>query len=56
MKLKELIAKIKSQEGIEPKTYDLCFKKPLVDENLTLESYDIKKTVTVTMITKFIGG
>ena len=56
MKLKELIAKIKDQEGIDPKTYELCFKKPLTNEELTLESYDIKKTVTVTMITKFDGG
>ncbi len=56
MKLKELIDKIKSQEGIEPTTYDLCFKKPLTDGELTLESYEIKKTVTVTMITKFDGG
>lgn len=56
MTLEELTKKIKIQEGIEPTTYDLIFKKPLLDPKNTLESYDIKKTVTLTMIVKFEGG
>jgi hypothetical protein len=56
MKLIELINKIESQEGIKNDTYDLCFKKPLTENNKTLESYGIIKTVTITMITKFDGG
>lgn len=56
MTLKQLIEKIKSQEDIDSNTYDLCFKKPLTEEDKTLEYYGITKTVTVTMITKFDGG
>lgn len=56
MKLKELMDLIKSQENIGPTSYDLCFKKPLLNLDDTLESYGIAKTVTITMITKFDGG
>ena len=56
MTLKELKKEIKNQENIDPITYDLCFKKPLTEDNSTLESYGITKTVTITMITKFDGG
>lgn len=56
MKLLELINKIKDQEGIDPTTYDLCFKKPLLEYDKTLEFYGITKTITITMITKFDGG
>lgn len=56
MTVKELIDKIKTQEDIDSTTYELCFKKPLTEEDKTLESYGITQTVTVTMITKFDGG
>ena len=56
MTLEELTKKIKNQEGIEPTTYDLMFKKPLLDPKETLQSYGIKKAVTVTMIAPFKGG
>lgn len=56
MKLKELIDKIESQEDIKPTTYELCFKKPLTEEDKTLEYYGITRTCTITMITKFDGG
>lgn len=56
MTLEQLIEKIKNQEGIDPKTYNLMFKKPLLEPKATLQSYDIVKTVTVTMIAPFEGG
>lgn len=56
MTLEQLTKKIKTQEGIEPTTYTLNFKKPLLDPKATLLSYDIKKTVTVTMTAPFVGG
>ena len=56
MTLEELTKKIKNQEDIEPTTYVLTFKKPLLEPKNTLQSYDIKKTVTLTMIAPFEGG
>ena len=56
MTLKELTEKIKNQEGIEPKTYSLMFNKPLLEPKQTLQSYGIKKPVTITMIAPFNGG
>ena len=56
MTLEQLTQKIKTQEGIEPTTYTLIFKKPLLDPKLTLLSYNIKKTVTVNMTAPFHGG
>lgn len=56
MKLQELINLIEIQENISPTSYDLCFKKPLLELDKTLEQYGISKTVTITMITKFDGG
>ena len=56
MTLEQLTQKIKRQEGIDPTTYNLMFKKPMLEPNNTLQSYDIKKTVTLTMIAPFEGG
>lgn len=56
MTVKELKNKIKAQEKIEPTAYELAFKKPMTDLDQTLESYQIKKPVTITMISEFEGG
>lgn len=56
MTVKELKNKIKAQEKIEPTAYELAFKKPMTELDQTLESYQIKKPVTITMISEFEGG
>ena len=56
MTVQQLIDKIKEQEGIDSSTYSLAFRKPLIELKATLESYEIKKLVTVTMIAPFKGG
>lgn len=55
MTLEELTKKIKNQEDIEPTTYVLAFKKPLLEPKETLQSYGIKKPVTLIMIASFSG-
>ena len=56
MTLKQLKEEIKRQEDIDSSTYDLCFKKPLKEDDSTLESYGIAKTVTLSMIAAFKGS
>lgn len=56
MTVKELKNKIKAEQGIAPESYTLAFRKPLTDEDKTLEYYLIKQLVTVTMVSDFEGG
>lgn len=50
MTLGELKKKIKEQEEINYSSYELNYKKPLTDDNKTLESYGITKICTISMI------
>lgn len=43
------------EKNIPIQSYHLAFRKPLNDEN-TLESYGIIKTVTITQISDLVGG
>lgn len=43
----ELKKKIKEQEEIDYSPYELCYKRPLTDDNKTLESYGITKKCTI---------
>lgn len=51
-KVKDILLK---EKNIPIQNYHLAFKKPLNDDN-TLESYGITKTVTITQISDLVGG
>ena len=53
VQVKEIIQKVTGQD---PRTYELAFKRPCIEENKTLEEYDIKRTVTVTQVSILEGG
>ena len=52
-KVKEII---KTEKNMPPQNYVLAFKKPLKDENKTLEYYGINSTVTIQQISNVVGG
>ena len=52
-KVKEII---KTEKNMPPQNYILAFKKPLKDENKTLEYYGINSTVTIQQISNVVGG
>ena len=56
MTIKQLKNLIKVKHNIEPNTYELAFKKPMIEENKTLESFQVTKTVTITMVSIVEGG
>ncbi len=56
MTIKQLKDLIKVKHNIEPDTYELAFKKPMIKENKTLESFQVTKTVTITMVSIVEGG
>ena len=56
MTVGQLKDKIQKEKGFDKKLYQLSFKRPLEDENKTLEFYGITKTVTITQISNFEGG
>ena len=56
MTIAQLKEKIETEKGINPRNFQLAFKKPLTDLKKTLEEYKIVKTVTLTQISIVEGG
>ena len=52
-RVKEIIQNITDKN---PNTYELVFKRPLIDESRTLEEYNIKKTCTLVEVAICEGG
>ena len=56
MTISQLKDKIKEKYGYNKESYELAFKKPLLNKYETLEFYGITKSVTISMINKLEGG
>ena len=56
MTVGQLEEKIEREKGYNQKSYQLCFKRPLIDNSRTLKDYKIIKTCTLRMISSPVGG
>ena len=56
MTVKQLKDKIEENYGYNMKNYQLCFKKPLKDDQKTLEFYKITRSVTLIVTPPPMGG